>query len=950
MIYSSGDNIKYDFIVSAGADPRLIRASYEGAHVALSEEGDLYITTSVGQIIEKHPEAYQFVDGKKKRIQCKFILEDNVLSFCFPQGYDECEPLIIDPLLIFSTYSGSTADNWGSTATPGEHGNLYSAGIVRDVNATQNFPTTPGAFQISFGGSIDIGILKYDSTGTNLLWASYLGGNSSESPHSLVMDQDEELLVLGTTSSSNFPTTSGAFSRTFSGGVPQPVYLPVPYDNGSDIIVTRISSDGTLLMASTYLGGSGNDGMNPPYGPLTANYGDQLRGDIITDENGNVFISTLTSSEDFPAVNSFNTLYNGGPTDALLLRLPPDLSQITWGAFIGGTAADASHTLKIDKRGDIFIGGGTSSTDFPITAGSYQQTHAGAADGWIAHINGDGSAIKSATFTGTVAFDQVYFLDMNESEEIYIYGQTAGGSNFPVTAGVYSNPNSGQFVQKFNNQLSSLIFSTVVGSGRGIPDISPTAFLVNECNNLYLSGWGGDVNSQNGYWQSNTLGMPLTADAFQRTTSGSDFYFMVLTDDASQFLYGTYLGGAFSKTHVDGGTSRFDKSGIVYHAVCSGCGAYNPAGGPTSDFPTTPGAWSRVNRSTNCNNAAFKFDLSSLRARLQTNSVRLDMPGLQTICIPDKIVFQNLSTGGETFHWDLGDGTRIVKPDTSLIVHQYQNTGRYIVKLKAIDPGTCKVTDSTATYIDVFIKQSMVQDDDDLCEDIPYQLQASGGVAYHWISADGSFESSEGKPVVNPMDTLKYYVTITEASGCINRDTVQLNVIPSFVPAFEMNLLGECKGRPEVYVRDTTQHAEDAQLIFDFGDGTTTEVKELVHSYEKDGLYTIRLTGVREFCVYEATRQVPVFVLTVPNVITPGQKEGLNDTFIIQYGDETGVTPGDFDLKVSLVIYNRWGSKVYEAEDYQYNWSAEGLSAGVYFYELLVEDHATCKSWVHVLK
>jgi hypothetical protein len=244
----------------------------------------------------------------------------------------------------------------------------------------------------------------------------------------------------------------------------------------------------------------------------------------------------------------------------------------------------------------------------------------------------------------------------------------------------------------------------------------------------------------------------------------------------------------------------------------------------------------------------------------------------------------------------------------------------------------------------------MVQDDDDLCEDVPYQLQASGGVAYHWISADGSFESSEGKPMVNPPDTLKYYVTITEATGCINRDTVQLNVIPSFLPAFEMNLLGECKGRPEVYVRDTTQHAEDAQLIFDFGDGTTTEVKELVHSYEQDGLYTVKLTGVREFCVYEATRQVPVFVLTVPNVITPGQKEGLNDTFIIQYGDQTGVTPGDFDLKVSLVIYNRWGSKVFEAEDYQYNWSAEGLSAGVYFYEVSVEDHATCKSWVHVLK
>ena len=174
-----------------------------------------------------------------------------------------------------------------------------------------------------------------------------------------------------------------------------------------------------------------------------------------------------------------------------------------------------------------------------------------------------------------LSFDQVYFIDLNANGDVFCYGQTAG--HMPITSGVYRNVNSGQFLQKFSPDLSALEFSTVFGSGSTnglvIPNISPTAFLVNDCNNIYMAGWGGFVNSstQTGYWQSSTNGMPITSDAYQKTTSGSDFYFMVLNGDATELVYSTYLGGNSSKTHVDGGTSRFDKYGIVYHAVCSGC-------------------------------------------------------------------------------------------------------------------------------------------------------------------------------------------------------------------------------------------------------------------------------------------------------------------------------------------------------------------------------------------
>ena len=882
----------------------------------------------------------------KLSVSCEYYLKGNQLSFCFPRGYDPCYELIIDPLLIFSTYSGSTADNWGSTATPGENGNLYSSGVANQF-AGGTFPATAGSFQTTYGGIYDIGILKYDSLGHQMLYATYLGGNDSESPHSLVMNAKQELIVLGTTSSLNFPTTANALDHTFNGGTG--VTHVVSYANGSDIFVARISKDGSQLLGSTFLGGSQNDGLNPNFGALTKNYGDELRGDIITDAESNIYISSVTASENFPVTKGRDSTYNGGDTDAILVKLKGDLSAIIWSTFLGGSGSDASHTLKLDKDNGIFLAGGTTSPNFPVKADAYQTLQKGDADGWIAHIGNEGDTIYHATFTGTSTFDQIYFLDMNEEEEVFVYGQTDG--DFPVTPGVYSNPNSGQFVQKFNRSLSTIIFSTVFGSGRGIPDISPTAFLVNECNNLYMSGWGGIVNIQTLHWQNNTRSMPISGDAFQSTTSGSDFYFIVLTDDASQFLYGTYLGGTQSTTHVDGGTSRFDKGGVVYHAVCAGCQAFNSTGNPTSDFPTTRNSWSRTNGSNNCNNAAFKFDLSSLKARLQSNSVKLNMPGLSKVCIPDSIVFQNFSTGGEIFEWDLGDGTRIVKTDTSMVLHQYKNTGRYTVSLKAIDPGTCKVRDSASIKVDIFLAQGKVQDDDALCLGSAYQLKASGATQYSWTSEDGSFQSDLASPVVSPRDTTKYYITLNEATGCIRRDSIELAVIPLIEPEFEFDRSAECFNRPKITVKNLTDSLRDGdRLFFDFGDGLTSDAGEEEHEFKQDGLYAVKLVGVREFCVTEKIIPMPVFKLLIPNIITPQISDDANDTFTIQLGDQKGLTPGDYGFKTSVTIYNRWGEKVYESADYQYDWAGDDLAAGIYYYEVSVDDHATCKSWLHLVK
>lgn len=955
-LYGQGEFVEYDFIVAPNADPSQIQMKYTGMQGLSIVNHDVRVQSDYVTITEKKPIAFQWIDGRRVDVLCDYSLVNGIVSFRFPKGYDTCYELVIDPLLIFSTYSGSAADNWGSSATPGERGMLYSSGVtnqfVNSINGPRfsgNFPTTSGAFQTTYGGVYDVAILKYDSIGQHLLYASYLGGSASESPHSLVMNENHELLVLGTTSSTNFPTTTGVVDRSFNGGIAETNVIR--YEQGSDIFVAKISSDGSQLLASTFLGGSLNDGLNPTpnvarpgAGLLTANYGDQLRGDIITDAQGNVYISSVTSSPDFPVAHSFNTAYRGGETDALVLKLNSSLSQILWGAFLGGSAVDASHTIKLDGANNLFVAGGTASTNFPTTSGGYQTTNRGGVDGWIAHITNTGSSVLASTLTGTSAFDQIYFLDLNAQNEVYVYGQTTG--NFPVTPGVYRNNNGKQFLQKFSTDLKTLLLSTVFGSGRQMPDISPTAFLVNDCNNIYMSGWGGTSNG--GYWTgSSTSNMPLSSDAYQKTTSGSDFYFMVLTADATQFLYATYLGGTRSGTHVDGGTSRFDKGGIVYHAVCSGCAGTTANGLPASDFPTTPNAWSRTNRSLNCNNAAFKFDLSSLRARIQTNSITLKLPGYNKVCLPDKIVFQNRSTGGQFYEWNFGDGTTVVKPDTSAIIHQYAAPGQYSIKLKAIDSGTCLGKDSTTTIVNVHKPQGFAGADQNMCNDATTRLVASGGTTYAWTDKEGTFTSSLPSPLINPEDTTRYFVTIVDINGCVKKDTVDVRVVSGIDLQFDFTQLYDCFARPTVQVINRTEGKKDEDIFFDFGDGSTSHQAEDMHSYEADGNYTVRIVGIKNSCVYDKQVVLPFFTLFVPNVITPDASQGANDEFKIKYGSQL---ISDTDFAIALTVYNRWGGKVYENPAYKNNWSGEGLADGVYYYEVQIEGETVCKNWVQIIR
>ena len=938
QIYSQGDLLKYDLIVGVGGDPQAIVMDYEGADDLFLEENELHIVTSLNEIVEQEPYAYQVIDGQKKRVPCRFKLDGYQVGFEFPMGYDTSYELVIDPVLIFSTYSGSPADNWGNTATFDDTGKLYSGGITnhfRGGNFLGEFPATAGAYQTTWGGIWDVAILKYDSAGANVEYATYLGGAGSETPHSLIVNSQDELILFGTTSSTNFPTTVDAYRTSFQGGTNVTPLGGVPFTNGSDIFIAKLNSEGSQLTGSTFLGGAQNDGLNPLNGNLTRNYGDQQRGEVFIDDADNIYISGSTSSPNMftdMAVTSFERDYQGGITDGLLVKMSPDLTSMLWGGYLGGTTADAAFAVKIGLDNSVYAAGGTDSPDFPVGTGGHIETYQGSIDGWVCQVAEDGASILNSTFLGTGAYDQAYFMDVDSRGDIYILGQTQG--SYPVSPGVYNNPNSGHFIHKLNATLDASIFSTVFGvAGRQTPNISLTAFLVNDCNNLYVSGWGSTNGAFTGfnYVNLDTRNLPTTFDAIRQTSQGSDFYLMVLDADATSLLYGTFFGGEQSIVHVDGGTSRFDKRGIVYHAVCASCFE------STSTFPTTPGAWSQVNGAGGgCNNAAFKFDLASLRALIQTNSVELDNPGVTRVCIPDDIVFENFSIGGEIFEWDFGDGTSLTKLDSTQVTHNYPVPGSYLVTLRAIDPNTCIGEDVATVTITVSEVNSSVVDDGLICAGDPFQLFAVGGVQYEWVSEDGAFTSGLSNPIVMPEDTTRYFVTITDSNSCVGMDTVNVDVIPSPELDFDVFKLHDCFSRPPIRLVNRSEEGEE--FLWRFGDGNTSTEEEVVHSYETDGTYTITLEGTREFCTFQKQVDLDVVTLKVPNVFTPSAEEH-NDTFEIISGSQ-----------VHLRVYNRWGNLVFENQDYQNEWSGEGEPAGVYYYEADITDETTCRGWVQVIK
>jgi gliding motility-associated-like protein len=713
------NSLKYNFIAAPQANTDDIQLYYDGIEKIELQRGALLLKTSINEFTEQKPYAYQLIDGIKKEVPCEFVLTGTTVSFRFPKGYDKSNELIIDPVLVFACSSGSSADNFGMTATYDAQGCLYAGGTCFD----QGYPVTVGAYDgtyngVVLGGRTDVIISKYDASGTFMQYSTYFGGaTSTEVVSSLIVNAQNELMLFGATGSSDFPVTTGAFDVTFNGGTALSFpFNGTEYDNGTDLYVSKFNSTGTSLLASTYVGGSQNDGVNNS-NTLVYNYGDYYRGEIQVDPAGNCYIASCTYSSNFPTAVG-PQLIAGGGMDGVVFKMPPNLSSLTWSTYIGGNADDGCYALNIDSLSNVYTTGGTSSTNFYTTAGSISTTYnGGITDGFVTKIKNDGSSILKSTFIGTSAYDQSFLIQFDNNYNVYIVGQSEGA--MPVSAGVYSNSNSKQFIWKIKNDLSAKMFSTIFGSGSGQVDISPSAFLVDACGNIFACGWGGNVITG-----VPTNNMPVTSNAYQSSTDGFNFYLFVLAPNAASLLYGTYFGGPLSREHVDGGTSRFDKKGIVYQAVCAGCGG-------NDDFPVTAGSWphtgSNVNHAFNCNEGVFKFDFQATGV-----SSGFGVAPNDTVCLGSPVSFNNTSINAHNYLWTFGDGSA---PNTQVSPsHTFLAAGTYTVRLIAIDSSGCIFSDTTTSMITVVPPPSVnLGNDTVLCQTPSITLNAgTSGFIYQW--------------------------------------------------------------------------------------------------------------------------------------------------------------------------------------------------------------------------
>jgi gliding motility-associated-like protein len=864
--YTNNGQLKYDLVVHPGGNPDNIIMKYKGADKLIVKSGQISIQTSVGNVTEVIPRSYQFSSSENKNLECIYKQgPDNTVRFQI-SNYSPSSTLVIDPTLVFSSFTGSHSDNWGYTATYDNEGNFYSGSITLSGDfvgdAGNGFPASPGAFQTTFqGGSTDgddgsyqydISILKFSSDGSKRLYATYLGGSGNEQPHSLVVDASENLIVAGRTSSRNFPSvTSTGIVDLWKGNY--------------DIILTKFNSTGTSLIGSRIIGGSGNDGVNiaPKYSSdivnpgqhsIRLNYGDDGRSEVILDNAGNVCLASCTSSTDFPVTGNAFQKTIGGMQDGVFIKTSPDLSVILACSYLGGNSDDAAFALSLNPvTNNFYVAGATSSNNLQGTSTGkvIYPTNQGGIDGFLSIISNDGGTLIKTSYFGTTGTDALYGVQFDIFGNPYIMGTTYG--LWPVVNAAFSQAGGKQFIAKLQPDLSAFIYSTTFGKGDAYPDISPTAFLVDRCQNVYVAGWGGGIENEGGghvYNNSTTSGLSVTSDAIKKTTDGEDFYFFVMKKDAVSQLYGSFFGenGGFSD-HVDGGTSRFDKQGVIYEAICANC-----YGGAT--FPVSPNVWSTRNGTgtQGCNLAAVKIALNfagvAADPRSLINGV-YDSMG----CVPLDVLLKDTIHNAKTYEWKFGDGTSDTTTILPQVLHTYTAIGTYLVRLIAIDSTSCNISDTA--YLHIIVRNDKAILNFNItklppCQSLSYLYTNTSipppGKPFSLNSFTWQFGDGVTAPGTSPIEHTyaaagPYTVSLilSDTNYCNYPDTtVQTLRVSPFVKA-QFQVPDGCA--PYTAVFNNTSLAGE-QFFWNFGDGGSSTDINPVHIFTDTGTYAVNLLAI----------------------------------------------------------------------------------------------------------
>ena len=457
VLYGNTSRFEYDFVVAPGADPGVIRFSFEGAaRTWVDERGDLVIHTAAGDIREHKPMIYQQADGIKKQIPGRYIIARRHGVGFEVSGYDRSLPLVIDPIFTISaTYLGGSDVDIGQGIAVDKAGNAYLTGYTGSVN----FPTTTGVFQRNNRGAQNVFITKLNPK-TGIIYSTYLGGSQFDRGKGIAVDAMGNAYITGYTNSTDFPTTPAAFQTT-GGGICGSGFCVHGF-------VAKLDPSGSGLLYSTYIAS-------------TPGSGNEIGSGIALDGMGAVYITGTTSSAAFPTTpGAFQTKFGGGTLcggnacdDTFVLKLNPSGSAPVFSTYLGGTGEDFAGGIAIDSAGNAYVTGGTSSTNFPVTEGAFQSTlkpgvcnGAPCSDAFVTMLNPLGSGLTYSTLLGGEGADNGQHVEVDPlTGFIHIIG-TTGSRDFPTTPTayqtVYGGGASDMFVSVINPS-SGLFASTFLG-------------------------------------------------------------------------------------------------------------------------------------------------------------------------------------------------------------------------------------------------------------------------------------------------------------------------------------------------------------------------------------------------------------------------------------------------------------------------------------------------------
>ncbi|MCL5962203.1 MAG: SBBP repeat-containing protein, partial [Chloroflexi bacterium] len=511
-------------VANDGNNLRTVALKVEGADQVRLEEGRIKLATALGDITLP-PFAPVARDGATlQELESGPILNGNVVArpFADPATLSVTAALVSSSDLLFSPFLGGTSADEAAAIAVDRSGFAYVAGET----SSSDFPVTAGPYDPSLNGGTDVFAAKFNRAGTGLVYATFLGGAADDRANGLAVDGSGSAYLVGETSSMGFPTTSAAFRKTYAGG-------------SQDAFATKLSPSGSALTYSTFLGGNDHD-----YAKAVA-----------VDTNGSAYVAGYTTSSDFPSTpNAYDPSFNGfGQADPFLVKLNSSGSQPVYATFLGGTASDAAYGVALDASGAAYLTGFTTSGDFPVTPGAFDQGfNAGGYDGFVVKLNPAGTTLIYGTYLGGNNLDGPFGIAVDRLGWAYVAGVTFS-SNFPTTPGAFDHTFNASglsegFVAKLQPSGSSLVYSTFIG---GSSSDSLKGIAVDPAGAAFVVG------------TTSSSDFPTTPGAFDRVLNGDDAPMARLAPNGASLGYSVFLGGASSE---EGLAIALDASGASYVA------------------------------------------------------------------------------------------------------------------------------------------------------------------------------------------------------------------------------------------------------------------------------------------------------------------------------------------------------------------------------------------------